>query len=139
MGWKLALMMFAVMCGMSFVGYMYYNDTQQRLAQLRENNARLEIAAQTSQDTITKLQQDAAQFEAANNQLRSQLNEAEAYSDDLQAKLRNHNLTVLTAQKPGLIETRVNRATARLFDEMEALTGALKNDIENLNIPNTSN
>ena len=126
------------MIGMGVVGKMYYDDTQARMNQLRENNARLEIATQTSQDTIEKLQQDAAQFEAANTQLRSQLNEAEAYSDDLQAKLRNHNLTVLTAQKPGLIETRVNKATARLFDEMEALTGALKNDIENLNIPNTS-
>ena len=121
------------------LGYLYYTDTQERLAQLRENNARLEIAAQTSQDTITKLQQDAAQFEAANTQLRSQLNEAEAYSDDLQAKLRNHNLTVLTAQKPGLIETRVNKATARLFDDMEKLTGALKDDIESLDIPSTSN
>lgn len=123
MGWKLALMMFAVMCGMGFVGYMYYNDTQQRLAQLRENNARLEIAAQTSKDTIDKLQADAAQFEQANNQLREQLNEAEAYSDDLAGKLRRHNLTVLTLQKPGLIEGRVNNATAKLFDEMEALTG----------------
>lgn len=123
MGWKLALMMFAVMCGMGFVGYMYYNDTQQRLAQLRENNARLEIAAQTSKDTIDKLQADAAQFEQANNQLREQLNEAEEYSDELAGKLRRHNLTVLTLQKPGLIEGRVNNATAKLFDEMEVLTG----------------
>jgi septal ring factor EnvC (AmiA/AmiB activator) len=123
MGWKLALMMFAVMCGMGFVGYMYYNDTQQRLAQLRENNARLEIAAQTSKDTIDRLQADAAQFEQANNELRSQLVAAEAYSDDLAGKLRRHNLTVLTLQKPGLIETRVNNATAKLFDEMETITG----------------
>jgi len=133
---KILLIMLLTFGGL---GYLYYTDTQERLAQLRENNARLEIAAQTSQDTITKLQQDAAQFEAANNQLRSQLNEAEAYSDDLQAKLRNHNLTVLTAQKPGLIETRVNRATARLFDDMEKLTGALKDDIESLDISSTSN
>ena len=123
MGWKLALMMFAVMCGMGFVGYMYYNDTQQRLAQLRENNARLEIAAQTSKDTIDRLQADAAQFEQANNQLREELNKAEAYSDDLAGKLRRHNLTVLTLQKPGLIEGRVNNATAKLFDEMETITG----------------
>lgn len=133
---KILLIMLLTFGGL---GYLYYTDTQERLAQLRENNARLEIAAQTSQDTITKLQQDAAQFEAANTQLRSQLNEAEAYSDDLQAKLRNHNLTVLTAQKPGLIETRVNKATARLFDDMEKLTGALKDDIESLDIPSTSN
>ena len=138
MGMKLALVMLLMMIGMGVVGKMYYDDTQTRMNQLRENAVRLELAAKTSQETIGRLQADAAQFEQANNELRSQLVAAEAYSDDLQAKLRNHNLTVLTAQKPGLIETRVNKATARLFDEMEALTGALKNDIENLNIPNTS-
>ena len=138
MGLKLAFVMFLMMIGMGVVGKMYYDDTQTRMNQLRENAVKLELAAKTSQETIGRLQADAAQFEQANNELRSQLVAAEAYSDDLQAKLRNHNLTVLTAQKPGLIETRVNKATARLFDEMEALTGALKNDIENLNIPNTS-
>lgn len=139
MGWKLALMMFAVMCGMGFVGYMYYNDTQQRLAQLRENNAKLTVAAETSKETIGRLQADAAQFEAANAQLRNQLNKAEEYSDELAGKLRRHNLTVLTLQKPGLIESRVNAATSKLFDDMEALTGALKDDMENLNISNTPN
>jgi hypothetical protein len=123
MGWKLALMMFAVMCGTGVVGKMYYDDTQARMIQLRENAVRLELAAKTSQETIGRLQADAAQFEQANNELRSQLVAAEAYSDDLAGKLRRHNLTVLTLQKPGLIETRVNNATAKLFDEMETITG----------------
>ena len=108
---------------MGAVGYFYYNDTQDRLAQLRENNTRLEIAAQTSQETIGRMQEDAAQFEEANTKLRAELIQAEEYSDDLASKLRRHNLTVLTLQKPGLIETRVNNATAKLFDEMENITG----------------
>ena len=120
---KIALFFFLIMFGMGAVGYFYYNDTQDRLAQLRENNTRLEIAAQTSQETIGRMQEDAAQFEEANTKLRAELSQAEEYSDDLASKLRRHNLTVLTLQKPGLIETRVNNATAKLFDEMENITG----------------
>jgi len=123
MGMKLALVMLLMMIGMGVVGKMYYDDTQARLTQLRENAVKLELAAKTSQETIGRLQADAAQFEQANNELRSQLVAAEAYSDDLAGKLRRHNLTVLTLQKPGLIETRVNNATAKLFDEMETITG----------------
>ena len=123
MGMKLALVMLLMMIGMGVVGKMYYDDTQARLTQLRENAVKLELAAKTSQETIDRLQADAAQFEQANNELRSQLVAAEAYSDDLAGKLRRHNLTVLTLQKPGLIETRVNNATAKLFDEMETITG----------------
>ena len=123
MGLKLAFVMFLMMIGMGVVGKMYYDDTQARMNQLRENAVKLELAAKTSQETIGRLQADAAQFEQANNELRSQLVAAEAYSDDLASKLRRHNLTVLTLQKPGLIETRVNNATAKLFDEMETITG----------------
>lgn len=123
MGMKLALVMLLMMIGMGVVGKMYYDDTQARMNQLRENAVKLELAAKTSQETIGRLQADAAQFEQANNELRSQLVAAEAYSDDLASKLRRHNLTVLTLQKPGLIETRVNNATAKLFDEMETITG----------------
>jgi len=115
---------------MGLVGRWYYYDTQahieqlnQNIATLRANQAQLEQAIATSNETIERQQRDAQQFELANNALREQLQEAEAYSDDLASKLRNHNLTVLTAQRPGLIETRVNNATARLFDEMEIITG----------------
>ena len=105
------------------IGYWYYNDTQATIGTLRSNNAKLAVAAETSKETISRLQNDAAQFEKSNQELRTQLNEAEEYSDELAGKLRRHNLTVLTLQKPGLIEGRVNNATAKLFDEMEILTG----------------
>ena len=117
---KILLVMLLTISGL---GYWYYQDTQARIATLRDNNAKLAVAAETSKETIGRLQADAAQFEQTNIQLREQLNEAEAYSDELAGKLRRHNLTVLTLQKPGLIESRVNNATAKLFDEMEIITG----------------
>jgi chromosome segregation ATPase len=123
-GFKFALVMLLLMLGMGFVGSWYYKDTQSRLMQLRENATRLELAAKTSEETIGRLQDDAAQFEEANLKLQADLNAAESYSDELAGKLRRHNLTVLTLQRPGMIETRVNNATARLFDEMENITGA---------------
>lgn len=127
---KIAFVLLLIIVGMGLVGRWYYYDTQahieqlnQNIATLRANQAQLEQAIATSNETIERQQRDAEQFALANNALREQLQEAEAYSDDLASKLRNHNLTVLTAQRPGLIETRVNNATARLFDEMEIITG----------------
>lgn len=128
---KIVLFLLLVIGAMLFVGRWYYNSTQEQVAQLnqniatlRANQAQLEEAIRTSNETIARQQADAAQFEQANNDLRSRLNEAEAYQDELAGKLARHDLTRLTLQRPGLIETRVNNATERLFREMEGLTGA---------------
>lgn len=116
---------------MGGIGKWYYDDSQATIALLQSNNATLkanqvtlEETIKVNNETIARQQADAAQFAAANDQLRSQLVEAEAYSDELAGKLRRHNLTVLTMQKPGLIETRVNNATTKLFREMEGITGS---------------
>ena len=119
----MAKILFVMLLTFGGIAYWYYNDTQATIATLRSNNAKLAVAAETSKETIGRLQADAAQFEKSNRELRAQLDEAEEYSDELAGKLRRHNLTVLTLQKPGLIEGRVNNATAKLFDEMEVLTG----------------
>lgn len=116
--------MFLLMIGFGVLGSWYYKDTQSRLTQLRENATKLELAAKTSEETIIRLEADTARFEEANLKLQSELDEAEEYSDELAGKLRRHDLTVLTLQRPGMIETRVNNATAKLFDEMESITGA---------------
>jgi hypothetical protein len=55
--------------------------------------------------------------------LQERAKEAEAYQDELASKLRRHDLTALTLQKPGLIEKRVNNATAKIFDQLEIDTG----------------
>lgn len=127
---KIVLILLVLMGVGAYMGKWYYEDSQSKIMQLQENNATLkanqvtlEEAVKKSNETIAKQQADAAQFQIAQNELRAQLQQAEAYSDELAGKLRRHNLTVLTLQRPGLIETRVNNATAKLFDELEVITG----------------
>ena len=100
----------------------YYWLTEKRLATLTENNAKLSIAAQTNQQTIDKLTQDYEQQQELNSELRVKLTAAEAYGDELAKKFREHDLTMLTLKKPGLIERRVNSATQKILDDLESST-----------------
>ena len=100
----------------------YYRLTEKRLATLTENNAKLTIAARTNQDTIDKLTKDYEQQQELNEELNVKLQASEAYGDALAKKLREHDLTMLTLKKPGLIERRVNSATKKIFEELESDT-----------------
>lgn len=100
----------------------YYDTTQATIGQLRENNAKLEVANQTNQATINKMQEDTVALQANLSELSAELNEAEKYKDELIAKLQKHDLSMLSLKKPGLIENRINNGTRAIFDELENLS-----------------
>jgi len=104
--------------------WYYYTDTQERLAVLRDNNAKLMMVAETNQETINSLQRDYELAQENMLALAERAKAAEVYQDELAAKLRRHDLTRLTLQKPGLIEKRVNNATDKIFSELEIDSGA---------------
>lgn len=108
--------------GVVYGAYAYYNDTQQRIKTLQENNAKLETVAKTNELTINSLQQSQEQFAELNKDLQIKLNQAESYGDNLRKKLHKHNLTRLSIKKPGLIEKRINDGTKKLFDNIESVT-----------------
>lgn len=117
------LIVLAVLGSVGYGAVWYYNDTQQRIATLQENNAKLEVAVQTSEASLQSLQEDVAKFQELSNQLQTQLQKAEEYGDELQSKLRRHNLTALALKKPGLLEGKMNGATANLWRDLEKDTG----------------
>ena len=100
----------------------YYWISEKRISTLTENNAKLTIAARTNQETIEKMTADVEAFKLANEELNLKLRESEAYGDALAKKLREHDLTMLTLRKPGLIERRVNSATKQVFEDLESST-----------------
>ena len=108
--------------GVVYGAYAYYQDTQQRIATLQQNNAKLETVAKTNELTITSMQKNQEKFATLNKDLQMKLNEAEEYGDDLRKKLHKHNLTRLSIKKPGLIEKRINDGTKKLFKSIESLT-----------------
>jgi hypothetical protein len=118
----LFLIVMGVLGAVGYGGYLYYKDTQQRIATLTANNAKLETAVQISEESISTLRGDIERNAELNLELQRELQIAESYGDQLRATLQKHNLTHLANKKPGLIEKRMQNATNRLWDNLADIT-----------------
>ena len=112
----------ALLGGVAYAAKYYYDTTQATIAQLRENNAKLEVANEENQATIRQMEKNAERLNELTNQLGQDLRKAEAYGDELRNTLNKHNLTHLANKKPGMIEKRMQNATDKLWDDLESVT-----------------
>ena len=106
----------------AYGGYYYYKDTQNRIKILTENSAKLEAAKQAQDNTIKTLIADADKHRKLNKELGTKLQKAEGYRNKLIGKLRKHNLSRLSQQKPLLVEKKINRGTQKLFESLRRIT-----------------
>jgi len=111
----LAIIIIGIIGAAGWGAKYYYDSTQARISQLVENNATLEAAHKTQNETINALQADIQKNAELNRKLQGQLQTAEAYGDQLRNTLRKHNLTHLANKKPAAIEKRMQNATDRLW------------------------
>jgi len=124
MGAKLALVMFVLMCAMSGGAYWYYNDTQERIAILNENNAKLETAVQTNEEALASQR---ASFEAMvveNNKLQEQFKEINNRNRSLENRLSRHDIGASGVAKPSLTEKVLNNATKNAQRCLEIFSGS---------------
>jgi len=112
----------ALLGGAAYAAKYYYDTTQATIAQLRENNAKLEVANKENQQTIKKMGEDAIRLNALTDQLGEDLRKAEKYGDELRNTLNKHDMTHLANKKPGLIEKRMQDATDKLWGDLESVT-----------------
>ena len=108
--------------GVVYGGWYYYKDTQARIQILTENSAKLEVATQQQEMTINTLVDDAEKYRELNKELNTKLEAANDYKNDLISKLRKHDLSRLSQQKPGLVEKKINNGTKKLFESFESIT-----------------
>jgi len=124
MGTKLAGIMAVVtfiVCGLF---YWYYNDTQERMAILNENNAKLETAVATSEAAVESLQRDFENANKALNEVNEKFTNIRKQNKTLSNKLGRHDLGNLAENKPGLVEKVVTKASAKANRCFELLSGA---------------
>ena len=88
-------------------GLFYVKQLQSNLEIARLNNAKLESAIETSEQSLATLKADNARLNTLTDQLNTDLSKSEQYGDELRATLNKHNLTHLANKKPGLIENRM--------------------------------
>jgi hypothetical protein len=115
---------YILLVGMVGGAYMYYKSSQNTIQELTTNNVVLEDSLRDSERTVDTL---LSNLKNTQEQI-TLLNEKNAAVEDNNAvlikKLRIHDLTRLSLEKPGLIEKRVNDATRDVFKEIEFITSA---------------
>ena len=71
----------ALLGGAAYAAKYYYDTTQATIAQLRENNAKLEVANEENQATIKKMDENNKRLNALTDQLNADLRKSEQYGD----------------------------------------------------------
>jgi len=118
MGIKIAIVAGILMACLSGVFYWYYNDTQDRIATLRENNAKLEVAVNTAESSLDLVKTEMAKVGELNNQLQKSLQKSEAYGDDLRNKLQQLDLVQDAIKDAAKLEGKMNGATANVWRDI---------------------
>jgi len=103
-------------------GYTYFRYTQEKISDLTQQVTQYELNIRQCENTLTQIRQDKVRIERETERLQSRVKQAETYQSELMDKLQRHDLTRLTLEKPGLIETRVNDATKQVFEDLEYLS-----------------
>ena len=126
MGFKLAIMSFVIMAVMAGGFILYYKHTQKTIATLQQNNAKLEGAVESQKAAIKSMDENFTKQSILVADLQIKLSEAEDGYKKLASKLRRHDLEELSRAKPGLMEKRINKGTAKLILELEEISGVKK-------------
>ena len=102
--------------------YAYFTYTQKKIQELSAQVSAYEINIRQCEETIENVKADKERIERETVFLQTRIDQAEVYQNDLIRKLQRHDLTRLTLEKPGLIETRVNNGTKEIFEELESIS-----------------
>lgn len=117
------LLLAGILAGVGYAAKYYYDTTQSTIAVLRENNAQLEVAVQTANESLELVQSENKKYAELNNALQNKLQRAEAYSDELRGKFANLDLVLEAMKDAQSLEGKMNGATAKLWREFMADTG----------------
>ena len=116
------LIVLGLLAGVGYGAYYYYNDTQQRLATLRDSNAKLEVANKENQATIKAMKDNYEKQSKLNKELSAKLKDAESYGNELRKKLSKIDLPASSLNKPKETEERINEASQKVLDMLESIT-----------------
>jgi len=130
MGLKGMLIMGAVMATMSGGFILYFKHSQSQIAALIQNNAQLETAVATNEETIRNVQ---VLNEAANRELRrvnDELAASRQQNRELLGRLAANDLGAFGQTNPQGLERVINRASDNVLRCFELISGAELNEKE---------
>ena len=114
------IVIIGLVSGVVFGGYSYYRSTQQRIATLTSNNAKLEVAVKSKDEALNFMTSNFEKQSELNKELSSKLADAEKENTVIRDKLAKSNLIADSIANPQVMEQKINEQVSTIF-------GALSN------------
>ena len=116
------LIILGLLAGVGYGAYFYYNDTQQRIATLRSNNAQLESSNKSLEVKITAMEKNIEKQIELTNDLNKSLEEAKLANTVIKDLLAQTDLVKNSLQDPKASEARINEKVDSFFKSIESAT-----------------
>ena len=116
------LIILGLLAGVGYGAYFYYNDTQQRIATLRTNNANLESSNKSLEVKITAMEKNIKKQIELTNDLNKSLEEAKKANTVIKDLLAQTDLVKNSLQDPKASEARINEKVDSFFKSIESAT-----------------
>ena len=116
------LIILGLLAGVGYGAYFYYNDTQQRIATLRTNNAQLESSNKSLEVKITAMEKNIKKQIELTNDLNKSLEEAKLANTVIKDLLAQTDLVKNSLQDPKASEARINEKVDSFFKSIESAT-----------------
>ena len=105
----------AILAGVGYGAYFIYNDTMQRMATLRDNNAKLEVAVKAKDSTIKALQENMEKQIKLTKDLNTKLAVAEENNKNISNLLAKTDIIKNSLVDPLGQEKRINEQVNKMF------------------------
>jgi len=116
------LIILGLLAGVGYGAYFYHNDTQQRIATLRTNNANLESSNKSLEVKITAMEKNIKKQIELTNDLNKDLEEAKKANTVIKDLLAQTDLVKNSLADPKASEARINEKVDSFFDSIESAT-----------------
>ena len=101
--------------GVVYGGYAYYKSTQQRIATLTSNNAKLEVAVKSKDEALNFMTSNFEKQSKLNKELSGKLADAEKENSVIRDKLAEGNLITDSIADPKAMEQTINEEVSIIF------------------------
>ena len=111
-----------ILGGIGYGAYFVYNDTMQRMAVLRDNNAKLEVAVKAKDSTIKALKENMEKQIKLTKDLNNKLTIAEENNKKISKILAETDIVKNSIVDPLGTEKRINEEVIKMFDGINTAT-----------------
>ena len=116
------LFVLVILGGIGYGAYFIYNDTMQRMATLRDNNAKLEVAVKAKDVTIKSLKENIEKQIKLTNDLNNKLSIAEENNKKISEILAKTDIVKNSIADPVKTEKRINEEVVNMFNGINTAT-----------------